>query len=240
MTMGPWTCSWPLPESADTTPSDIKENLASFLHPNEPIVANCSIHSTMLQVRDLRTGALLSSAVLPWNPGMADWSPDGRTLAATDWNSGLVRLYAFDPAKPGLRFTRELKAPGNGGTSAHFNPAGDRVATRGWNSRVHLFDANTGRLLFSTHSLPGIHYGLHFDPNGTRLGLWFVADAREFWVIFRDKPEQSLNRSFVPAVHPSGRIAVREYRDGFGLFDLDSGSELAFVRLGGGCRSWLL
>src|SRR5262249_45155261 len=121
------------------------------LHPTEFVVAVVS--GPLLQVRDLQTGALLVTVTLPWSAAMCAWSLDGRTLAVSDFNSGLVHLRASDAAKPHLRLILLPQGHANGGMAVHFNPAGDRLVTRGWNNIVNLFDVHTGRLLFSTHSL---------------------------------------------------------------------------------------
>jgi len=115
------------------------------------------------------------------------------------------------------------------------------VVTRGWNDVVNLFDAVTGRLLFSTPPMiPGCWF-LRFDPAGRRLaaarlgiqeqqlGLWSVADGREFRALVHHGPGRRYNDPFLPAVHPGGRLAALGLTDGLALFDLETGGELAFV-----------
>jgi WD40 repeat protein/Tfp pilus assembly protein PilF len=221
------------------------------LHPSEPIVAVSSYLSPWVHIRDLRTGAVLV-ALKPWLPprprganGSAGctWSPDGRTLAVSEGDGGRVKLYAYDPAPPGLRLTRTLEGPGNGGTAVRFNPAGDRVFTHGWDRRIHLFDPATGRLLFSTHSSPAIaSISLQVDPSGRRLGatrvgahmerigLWSVADAREYRSLVQDGSGHSAHPESY-AVHPGGRLAAQGFTGGLALFDLETGRQLAFVRV---------
>jgi WD40 repeat protein/tetratricopeptide (TPR) repeat protein len=211
------------------------------LHPTEPIVAASSYYSPLLQVRDLRSGAVLISLTLPWRgSGMCAWSPDGRTLAVSHGNSGLIHLYAFDPVTPGLRLLRRLEGPSNGGTTIHFNTAGDRVISGGWDGKVHLFDAVTGRLLFSTPKMLGTG-SLRFDPSGERLsaarvgpqlqqiGVWSVAYAREYRPLIHSGPGHRYPECRSPAVHPSQPLAALGLDDGLALFDLETGSEVTFV-----------
>jgi serine/threonine protein kinase/WD40 repeat protein len=211
-------------------------------HPTAPFVAISSYWSNLLQVRDLRTGAVPVALTLPWRgSGWCAWAPDGRTLAVSHGDGTLVHLYAFDPAAPGLRLTRALRLPSVGGAAVAFNPAGDRVATRGWDNVIHLFDLATGRLLFSTHALPSSSYTpLQWGPSGGRLaaarvgprqeqvGVWSVADGREYRALVHDGLRRSPYHG-IPAVHPDGRLAVQVLADGLALFDLETGRELAFV-----------
>ena len=120
---------------------------------------------------------------------------------------------------------------------------------RGWNNKVNLFDVHTGRLLFTTPALPSATRNdlpLRFDPTGVRsarrdvgkqqerLGLWSVADSREY---------RALGRAFVrhesglPAIHPGGRLAAQSLSEGLALYDLETGRELAFVNVPRGAGS---
>jgi WD40 repeat protein len=239
-------------------PEGITYHPVPALHPSEPIVAACSYGSRLLQIRDLQTGAVRTSLTLPWRrSGMCAWSPDGRTLAVSagevDGEGDRSHLYAFDASAQSLRLTHVLRGQSNGGTALEFNPAGDRLATRGWNDKVHLFDVHTGRLLFTTPALSTTSKPLlRFDPAGRRLaaarvgdlqeqiGLWSVADAREYRALIHDGlgPSQQLDHGTGTfAVHPGGRLAAQAFKDGLTLFDLETGREFPFVKVPGmsGC-----
>jgi WD40 repeat protein len=146
---------------------------------------------------------------------------------------------------PSLHLTRTLLAPPpeSAGLALHFNPAGDRLVGRGWSGKVHLFDVHTGRLLFTTHKLPGTGWTqLQIDPSGERLaaarvgaqqqkvGLWSVADAREYRSLASTSSHSEEPRGH-PAVHPTGRLAAQGFRDGVALYDLETGRQLEFVKL---------
>lgn len=228
-------------------PNRITAECRTQLHPMGSFVATFSYWSNLLQVRDLRSGEVRVELKLPWHgSGLCAWNPDGLTLAAVDGDRLRIHLYAFDPAHPSLRLTRTLQISDNGGTAVCFNPAGDRLAARGWSGRVHLFDAVNGRLLFSTHALaPPSWAELHFNPSGDRLaaarvssqqhqiGVWSVADAREYRALIHPGPGRRRPEWF-HAVHPDGRLAAVGLRDGLALFDLQSGCERAFAFIPGG------
>ena len=231
----------------ELAPTEIRREPFASLHPTLPIIAVCSYQSNLLQVRDLKSGAVLVSVRLPWRRSYPClWSPEGRILAVSDANSGLIHLYSFNAAAAELTLRRALKGGENGGNFMNFNPAGDRMAIRGWNSQVGLFDIGTGRKLFG---LPSSTVGtLRFDPTGQQLagtrvgvlgrqiGVWSVGDSREFRILVHGGTERRYPDYFLPAVHPDGRLAVAGLKGGLALFDLETGRELHFVleKYGGG------
>jgi serine/threonine protein kinase/WD40 repeat protein len=219
------------------------------LHPTAPIMATCSYASNLLQMRDLKSGNVLVTIPLPWRGSAGScWSPDGRTLAVAEGDGGRVHLYAFDAAAPRLHLARVLHSQSNGGTVIRFNPAGDRVAAVGWTEVVELFDVFTGRLLFSIPQSCD-HLSLAFDLTGRRLGaarvgihgdqvgLWAVADAREYRALGHDGHRRHRNGDYLPALHPGGRLVAAAYEGGLAMLDLMTGRELMFVKVPGGVSS---
>jgi WD40 repeat protein len=230
----------------------ITKCLTAQLHPTEPVVACCSYFSRTLQIRNLESGAVLFSLTLPWTAGgtgRCAWSPDGRTLAVPDGNGGPIHLYRFDVVARSLHLTRAVSEPPSncGGLAVRLNPLGDRLVGRGWGGTIHLFDVPTGRWLFSSLSLPGLDKeSTRFDPSGTRLaaarvgareeriGLWSVADGREYRAVVHDGPGQTNGPL---AIHPGGRLVAQAFPDGVALFDLETNREVAFAATPlGACR----
>jgi serine/threonine protein kinase/WD40 repeat protein len=226
-------------------PGQIVRGVILQLHPTAPFIA-CSSYwfNQGVHVRDLRSGAVVATAVPHWKHGSgAYWGPDGRTLLVEEADGGIIQEYAFDPAAPALRLTRNIEGPLVGGVGLVFNPAGDRFVRRGWANRVLLFDAVSGQELFRTPSLPtASRYNLlRFDPTGQRLagarvgdridriGLWSVADAREYRSLVHPGSAEWISGEYRPAIHPGGRLAAMPLNDGVALFDLDSGRELAHL-----------
>jgi serine/threonine protein kinase/WD40 repeat protein len=230
-------------------PGQIVARLYLELHPTEPLVACYSYLYRDVQVRDLRSGAVVAAAQPPWPGGSgAYWSPDGRTLTVASGDIGKIQEYAFDPVAPALRPTRTLESPSVGAPAIVYNPAGDRFVSRGWGNSVHLFDSVSGQQLFATHSLPAASdwYMLRFDRTGQRLaaarvgersdriGLWSVADGREYRYLVHtgngvnDWPPGH-SGPWGPAIHPGGRLAALGWIDGVALFDLETGHGLRYL-----------
>jgi WD40 repeat protein len=225
-------------------PKEIVNGVNPALHPSEPFVACFSYNHRPILIRDLRTGAVVASAIPPWagGNGFCAWSPAGRRLLVTCGNEGTIQEYAFHPASPALRRRRLFQGPANrdrsGGAALSYHPAGDRFASRGWDGVVHLFDAVSGQCLFSAPplSMPmSGAQGLRFNGTGQRLaatrvgkqqervGLWSVADAREYRGLVHSGPGSTWLQ---PAVHPEGRLAAVGLEDGVVLFDLETGAQL--------------
>jgi serine/threonine protein kinase len=211
-----------------------------LLHPSGPFLAVMSYSSRAVWVHDLRSGAVVASAEPPWPGGNGGgaWGPDGRTLLVPQADDNTqIREYAFDPAAPALRPLRTLQTRRQGSPMLTFNPAGDRFVSRGWSDTVFLFDATSGQLLFSTPSLPVASYrSLRFDRAGRRLactrvgdrnerlGLWSVADGREYRYLLPGDPAGNYNGT---TVHPGGRLAAVGQSRGVALFDLETGRQVA-------------
>ncbi|HVK07874.1 MAG TPA: protein kinase [Gemmataceae bacterium] len=216
------------------TPGELTREVGIALHPSEPVVAVRSYFGSVVQLRDVQTGKVLASVPQPGNATGFAWHPDGKTLAVGYGESPLIRL--FDRAT--LRPYRTLETA-QAGTTPAFNHAGDRLVVHGWIGSVELFDVGTGRKLFATPpSWKGSRRFSRDDrrmASGTqdgRLGIWQVGDGREYRTLVRHPLPQTADYQSV-AVNPEGRLIAVGLKDGFGLWDLASGRELAFVALDG-------
>ncbi len=109
---------------------------------------------------------------------------------------------------------------------------------------LDLFDVGTGQLLFTTS--PALARP-HFSPDGRwlaatvqddKIGIWNVGDGREYRALVRKNMPGNLGGYGtlydLPSVHPDGRLLAVGMADGFGLWDLASGSELGFISTGVG------
>jgi serine/threonine protein kinase/WD40 repeat protein len=219
----------------------ITHNVAIVAHPNEPLVAVRSYFVRLVEVRDLRTGAVVAREVPPWPGGcsMAVWHPSGRYLCFGAANGFGIRVYAFDPSSGRLEYRRTIDC-NHGDTQLRFNRIGDRLYATGWNPAVSMWDFWTGQKLFETKN--GIRGGTALDSNGgqlafgsvpehaTQVGVWSVGDARECRSIVATS-EEGKRDPYAVAIHPNGRLLVQGVRDGLCLFDMATGQEVGFVRI---------
>ena len=221
------------PVGRPLAPDTLTREVMVSLHPTEPLVAVCSYFESVVEVRDLQTGNVVASMPQYDRPTHALWNPDGQTLAVGYGTASPIRLYDRTTLQP----YRTLQGV-QWGMYLTFNHAGDRLAAYGWGSRVELFDVGTGQRLFTTaggtrrfsiddHRLAG---GLQDG----KLGIWSVGDGRECRTLVRQALPPGTGYYTSVALHPDGRLLAAGMEDGFGLWDLESGSELRFVPIDGG------
>jgi WD40 repeat protein len=212
-------------------PRKLATDVQCALHPTRSEVAVFGYLGSLVVIRDLRTGEVLAS--LPVTSPLAfDWHPDGRSFAVASTDRGLIYLYDRATLKP----VRTLEA--DYVTALAFNHAGDRLAATGWGMSVELFNLRTGRSLFATKPMLGT---LRFSPDDRRLagavqdgklGIMQVGDAREYRLLTHKNLSQKA-QYYSASVSPNGRLLVGATADGFGIWDVADGSELAFIALPG-------
>src|SRR5262249_39519712 len=219
-------------------PDTIGDGLNVDIHPTDSLVACGSYLSMVVQIRDLRSGKVLAKLDGFHRPANPVWHPDGRNLIFSEGENGKVHQCLWDPASRTLTRQRTFVTE-TGGPVAAFNRAGDRFAVVGWNGVAHLFDFETGQLLFQSPAAWRISTP-RFDATGTRLagavarqggklGIWHISDGRDYRTLFDDSLAQSSGFS-AAAVHPDGRLlAAGVANRGVGLWDLPSGRSLAFL-----------
>jgi WD40 repeat protein/serine/threonine protein kinase len=199
-------------------------------HPTDQRIAVA--YDTGVQVRDLATGKVIAnfphaSETYPYTA----WHPDGKTLA-TVGRDHIIRLWDVATA----REIAHLEGTKNGGVGFTFNHRGDLLASVSWDGMLRLWDPRTGKQLLST-----VAYAMRIPQfslddrllvartNGTKIQILEVATGREYRTLVRDPV---LGSGFYDntAVSGDGRLLAAGMQDGFGLWDLDSGKSLAFVR----------
>jgi serine/threonine protein kinase/WD40 repeat protein len=216
------------------SPDLLTREVVCALHPIEPLVAVCSSLDSVVQIRDLRTGDVLASLPETARPNCVAWDPDGRTLAVGLAEAHRIRLY--DSAT--LQVLRTLESC-DVASSVAFNHAGDRLVSTGWGKVVELFDVGTGQRLFATTPTPLVCVRFSQDDrhlagtiqNGA-ISVWQVGDGREYRTLCRKAPPERVVYSSA-SVSADGRLLAAAMSDGFGMWDLASGRELAMIPTGG-------
>jgi hypothetical protein len=96
------------------------------------------------------------------------FSPDGKSLAAGAWYTGVLRVWAADTGAE--RFA--VSANENGIRALAFSPDGKVLAAGGEDGHIRLFDTRTGKplaALHERHDREGYVTALAFHPSGRRL-----------------------------------------------------------------------
>ncbi|HZU36495.1 MAG TPA: serine/threonine-protein kinase, partial [Gemmataceae bacterium] len=187
------------------------------------------------QILDARSGQRI--ATIPdsgggdtdaWHPSPA-WHPSGRYLA----------LIALKPVPQihiwGVRHLRKiatLRGCRSSGIRVVFTPDGDRLLSAGWEGVVRLWDWRTGRsqlqqLANTPLTLSATGQLVIEEPD--HFSLVAVVSAREYRSFVPEADAGPAVSFGQPIVHPQGRLLAVNMGKQVGLFDLETGDELAVV-----------
>jgi WD40 repeat protein/tRNA A-37 threonylcarbamoyl transferase component Bud32 len=190
----------------------------------------------LVQLWSVESGRLLKSLGVMGSVYGGSWRADGRLLALTADGDPRIQLWDVpNRTRVGL-----LEGHKNFGVVACFNPASPLLASNGWESTLRLWDSATGKQLLS---LPSCWHGT-FNRAGNRilvrgetlqmgrsLQIWAVADGREYRTFVSNAP-QGKQEPYGCAVSPDGRLLAVGMRDGTRLWEMSSGTELAYLPTG--------
>lgn len=176
---------------------------------------------TNIQILDLRTGQTLATLQHPDFVCHLAWHPDGRRLAA---GCADKTIHVWD-AVSGER----LQAwPSESSIRVRFDPAGEMLASSGWDGFTRLWDFDRGRQLCSIQK-SGHLWG--FDPEGSRLALggWegtmlgFLAVARgECLRTLYEAPVALGGGGGEPVMDSEGKLVAFRTQEGIGLWEVRS------------------
>ncbi len=180
-------------------------------------------------ILDAASGERVRSIPLrPAVNGLA-WSPDGRTLATP---SDDHKIYLWDTLTGICRATLE------GHVSvvhvAAFDPSGALLKSYGWEGRMWLWDAALARPWlherFLTLDIAPSSHGRIVVGSEDKLTTYELDAALEYRTLkSAASPPRDYNRI---SIHRDGRLLALGTSDGVVLWDLASGRELAFLRIG--------
>ena len=181
-----------------------------------------------VKVYDLETATILADLRHPAETNSVAWHPDGRTLAAACDDS---RIYLWDVVFG--KQTHVLEGCQSTGIAIAFNRAGDLLVSAGWDGILRLWDPQAGRELFRMPSWGYIGFDhddrlLAYDRRDGKLGLWEFAAGREYRTLVHAAAAGKAT-SHCPSIRSDGRLLAVGMADGFGLWDLQTGNELAFI-----------
>ena len=212
-------------------PNGVTRELYVALHPTEPLVAVGSYFGNVVQVRDLETGRIIKSIMLPGEGGHVAWHPRGHSLLATDGVTGDIRV--FDRTSWQRRFVFKRI---NQGARVFFDHAGNHLAIVGWTGTTSLFDFRTGQLLFEIKdAYATLNPRFSRDDRrlagfirGNRLGIWQIAIADEHRLLVH-RPCSKDESYGLPT--SDGQLCAASMSNGICFWDLGSGEELGFLPL---------
>ncbi len=163
---------------------------------------------TSVEIRALDTGEVVADLQGSVAPTELAWRPDGKTLAVVGNDS---RIYLWDVTAPKPKQTLVIDGIRSGGVVIAFDHAGDLLASTGWETKLRLWDPETGKQLFSTMSGWGIP---RFSPDDRllsgdfrdgKMGLWEVAAGGEYRTLLR-AAAAGKGEYYITSIRSDGRL----------------------------------
>ncbi len=214
-------------------------------HPRHPRVAVGGPGG--IHIVDLADGRVVTQ--LPAETGYVEdlaWHPEGELLAVALFQD-IIQFWNV----PRRQRTWKMKHQG-GGLAIAFNETGDMLASNTWAGHYRLWHTGSGTELFRLRigsSAPdgqaqGGRHHPHFGHDN-RLALNFpdahsgalrrltqVEVPREYSTLRAGAPIGGARSYGFVGIHPNGRLLAVGTYEGLSLIDLDTGFELAFLRIG--------
>ncbi|HEY1380829.1 MAG TPA: hypothetical protein VGF55_28770, partial [Gemmataceae bacterium] len=187
-----------------------------------------------VQIRDIATGDLVTDLPQPDGALQLAWHPDGKSLAAVGTDR-IIHVWDVATRTPITR----LEGHKGDGVQFSYNRAGDQIASVCWDCVLRLWDARTGRQLFSTPTaVPSLRYSpddrlLAAGIDGNKIRLWEVTPACGYRTLAPAPAPAPGKREYRNcAVSPKDQILAFAMSDTVGLWDLTSGAPLTSLPTG--------
>ncbi|MFO0815771.1 MAG: WD40 repeat domain-containing serine/threonine-protein kinase [Gemmatales bacterium] len=224
-------------------PGKLTREVDLRFHPTEPLLLVFSYFHQHAEIRDSNTGITKGVITPGWSSGMGgcNWSPNGKRIAVSQadnpspqLHTQRIRIYDFTASDCIFTFIGEVQGKFAGMPFASFDPSGELMAARGWNGNGLLFDVSQSKHLITTQNYyfsvnwRGLNIdasgrrlaGAVFGPNAERIGIFSLADGREYRFL-TSKAAGVIDR--LPTVHPGGRLVAHPQAEGgYVLVDLQT------------------
>ncbi len=212
---------------------DPSANSLAFNPKKNQLAVGCS---SRLQIIDLDSGQLTAefpTTQCPHGSHMVCWNPDGKSLAAASWPA-VILIWDVPTGKQIGRLECRKED-----IILAYSHRGNLLASTGWDGMLRLWDPRTGQELVSTQlRLPF----LRFSRDDRLLGAGVQGGKLRFWEVHANREYRTL--AFSPVLDRAGygsstisadnRLIAAGMAEGFGLWDLTTGSPLSFVPAPGG------
>ena len=194
---------------------------------NRQFAISCN---SVVEIRNLESGQVDAKLEHTGPVSNLAWHPNGQMVAVACNQPQVVVWNTLTGKKVFV-----LEGFNNGGIQMAFSHSGRLLATTGWEEKMRLWDARTGRLLFSTTGAGGMVPRFSSDDRflgvairGDKLGVWEVAECAEYRTLVHTPPAVS-ETYYNPSVCADGRLLAVGLYGGMGLWELSSGRELHFL-----------
>jgi WD40 repeat protein/tetratricopeptide (TPR) repeat protein len=192
----------------------------------EIAVTNRDATQPQCRILEVESGRAVQTIALR-SPGSVAWGSGGTTLAT----AGDDRKIELWDAPSGISRAR-LEGSANAGLHAAFHPAGNLLASNGWESRLRIWDAVLGRPVLSVTGTSPTTPAFSRDGrivllSEGRLTTYQVDPALEYRSLVHTSSEpMSYQR---PSIRRDNRLLAVGAETGVVLWDLKSGTECAFL-----------
>ncbi len=188
----------------------------------------CNGAAPSCHVLEAATGRPIRSIALPGGGWNISWSPDGTTLVTGCSGNKTYLWHATTGVRAGV-----LEGATNVALGAVFHPAGSLLASNGWEGRLWLWDPVLGR--------PWLNLTSNAWPEFSRDGRIIVSledkliphrvDPALEYRTFAHASSQPIHYGG-PSIRHDGRLLAVGTDRGVILWDLERGTELAFLPIG--------
>jgi WD40 repeat protein/Flp pilus assembly protein TadD len=182
-----------------------------------------------VHLHDVQTGRPLPALPEPRRVDALAWHPRGNFLALVCYPRS-IHIWEVTSNQQ----VATLEGCRNGGIEVRFSPDGELLVSTGWEARVRLWNWRTGQQVLSA---PGT-CARHFSPDGRlfvhtplRNHLVQLATGSEYRSLERQSNVSPDLVYLGGAMHPDGRLFAVPAGNGVYLWDLQTGDEVAHIRM---------